>query len=812
MKAAMIPLLALVGLLIDAAAGQAQKVPQVGYVFPAGGKAGTTVEVRLGGYDWTPDMDFFVLDRRIALRPTGPPGPILIPPPPYWFGAKGRIAALPLPREVPARLVIPADFPPGPVCWQAANANGCTAAGLFIVGTGAEVVEDERRGGAQVLPALPVTVSGRLLKIEEVDRYRFTAPRDGPITCELMARRLGAKFLGVLEVRDSKGQVVADVAGTSGSDPCLTFAAKAGTDYTVGIHDVDFGGDRSYVYRLTLTPGPRVVAALPAAGRPGETREVEFVGIGVTTGAARLESVKRRVTFPSAGAPLPLREKGEFDYRLETPWGTAPPFSLLLSDVPEVVSWPRRDSKPVPLAVPAGVTGVLDQPDAQDRYSCAWKKGDVWSLALQARRIGSPLDVALAVLAPDGKDLARNDDLPGTTDAGLDFTVPADGTYQIVVSDVAGKSGSRSALYRLVVRRPAADFSLQLAVQRASVPLGGKFDLVVKALRLGDFKGPIALTVRGLPEGVSAGPSLVIPAGSASLAVPLQAAKDAAPAAGLVTVEGTATVSSRLLTRTALAPAAVSLAPRSPDEGQVSAVLVASTARPRFKGRPVDQDTGRKVHRGTTFPAEVIVERLDGFAGEIVLQMAAQQSYQVQGIRGGDVIVPPGVSRAIYPCFMPEWLETTRTSRMGMIAVARVPDAKGKVRYLANEITGFITMTLEGALLKVAAEDEDVIVKSGQPFDVRLKVARLAKLVEPVRLELLLPEELAGKLSAKPLVVPVKTEKAVLRIAPAAGLSGTCTITIRATAMQEGKYPVVSETKVSVEILAPKDSGDRKSR
>ena len=40
------------------------------------------------------------------------------------------------------------------------------------------------------LPDLPVVVSGRLLKNEEVDRYRFRAPRDGPVTCALTARRL----------------------------------------------------------------------------------------------------------------------------------------------------------------------------------------------------------------------------------------------------------------------------------------------------------------------------------------------------------------------------------------------------------------------------------------------------------------------------------------------------------------------------------------------------------------------------------------------------------------------------------------------
>jgi hypothetical protein len=232
----------------------------------------------------------------------------------------------------------------------------------------------------------------------------------------------------------------------------------------------------------------------------------------------------------------------------------------------------------------------------------------------------------------------------------------------------------------------------------------------------------------------------------------------------------------------------------------LSALALATTLKPLFKGRPFDQDTGRKVPRGSTFPAEVIVERLDGFQGEVVLQMAAQQSYQVQGISGGDVVVPPGVSLVLYPCFMPEWLETTRTSRLGMVGVAKVADPKGKIRYQVNEITGFVTMTMEGALLKVSSDSRDLAVPAGKPFDVHLKVSRLAKLAEPVRLELRLPEDLTGKLKAEPMVIPVGKEEAVFRITPAAALGGAHTFTIRATALQNGKYLAVSETLVSVEF------------
>ena len=754
----------LLPLLLFAPFAHAQKGPELGYVFPPGGKAGTTVEVRLGGYNWTPDMEVFSLDQRAKLVALGEPGPILIPPPPYWFGAKGRLAAAPLPREMAARFTLPADLS-GPVHWQAANANGATAAGVFIVGTGPEVVEDEGRKGPQALATLPVTVSGRLLKIEEVDRYSFTAAKDGPVTCELSARRLGSKFHGVIEVRDASGKVVADVAGTNGADPSLVFIAKAKESYTVAVHDIDFGGDRSYAYRLALHAGPRIVGAIPAVGTRGRTQETEFI---LDDGSGKLASAKRAVAFPATGEA--------FDYRL-APDG--PAFRYLLDDLPDAI------------------TAVLAEADAKGVHAFAWKKGETWSVSAEALRVGSPLDVALSIAGPDGKELAQNDDLPGTTDAGLHFTVPVDGTYRITVSDNAGKAGTRAALYRLAVRKRGDGFTLKMGAQRLSLPLGEKATIAVTAIRHGDCKGPIALTVKGLPAGVAVPPGLAIPAGASAFSLVLTADAKAGTAAGLVTVEGTSTVAGKPMTRTALAQTTYDLAPRSPDEGQAGALLLALTMKPRFGGRPVDADTGRKVHRGTTFPADILIDRKDGFAGEIVLKMAANQSYQPQGITGGDVVVPPGATKAVYPCFMPEWLETTRTSRMGIIAVARVADPKGKVRHLVGDVAGFVTMTMEGALLKLSAEDADLAVPAGKAFEVRLKAARLAKLTEAVAVSLK-----DGPGTAAKAALAGKKEDAVLMVAPAPGTTGRHAFTFRAEAMQEGKYAVVSETTVWVDFVA----------
>ena len=57
MRLSVLFLLAVIGFAGTAPYSYAQKAPEAGYIFPAGGKAGTTIDVKLGGYDWTPDAD-----------------------------------------------------------------------------------------------------------------------------------------------------------------------------------------------------------------------------------------------------------------------------------------------------------------------------------------------------------------------------------------------------------------------------------------------------------------------------------------------------------------------------------------------------------------------------------------------------------------------------------------------------------------------------------------------------------------------------------------------------------------------------------
>ena len=769
-------LAAALALLLQTTA-RAQTAPGLGYVYPPGAAAGTTVEVRLGGYDWTPDTQFFVHDPRVKLEILGPPGEVLMPESPYWFGQKSFATAFPLPREVPARLTIPADMPPGAIEWQAANANGSTGVGSFLVGTGPEVIEDFACAKPQRLAKIPVTISGRLGRIEEVDRYRFSTPQDGPVTCELRSR-LGRPFNGVLEIRDTGGQLLADVADTQGVDAVVTFTANAGDEYTVSVHDVDFRGNLAFVYRLSIRQGPRLLAAIPAAGQRGETRQVEFVGIGIASGQSKVESLVEEVTFPMEPSV------DFFSYQLHTPFGTSQPFPLLISDVPESVEPAEQSGEAHRLDAPGAVTGVLDRRGDRDRYRLEVKKGETWKISLEVQRLGSPLDPVLTILGPDGAEVAKNDDLAGTVDAGVDFTAPSDGGYELVVSDVSGTSGTRVATYRLMAQRRdclPAGFTLE-APRNINLPLGGKAEVTVKVQRRGGWNEPLSLQITGLPVGVSAPDDLVIAADQGELKIPLESAEDATSVAAPVTIVATGRVDGEHVTQI-LPP-----------------VLLATTMKARARVTPVDKDGGRTVHAGTTYPAEVIVERLEGYEGKVLLEMASQQSRHRQGITGPELTVAPGVTRMHYPVFMPEWLETNRTSRMILNAVVKVPDPQGNERYLLNRMDGRITMSVEGPLLKISHATDELSPLPGESIEIPLTISRSAKLPEPARIELRLPAALRGRFTAEPIEVPPDQSETVLLILPTSNspLNGEHELTIRATALQQNRFPVISETQVLV--------------
>ncbi|MBN9120431.1 MAG: WD40 repeat domain-containing protein [Planctomycetes bacterium] len=107
----------------------------------------------------------------------------------------------------------------------------------------------------------------------------------------------------------------------------------------------------------------------------------------------------------------------------------------------------------------------------------------------------------------------RNDDGgPGYgKDSRLFFDPPADGTYQVRVTDARGEFGPTRA-FRVTVRPPKPDFTVSAAVGGPSLLKGGGVPVNVTVTRLDGYAGPVSLHLKDVSAGFSA-PRTTVEAG-----------------------------------------------------------------------------------------------------------------------------------------------------------------------------------------------------------------------------------------------------------------------------------------------------------
>jgi WD40 repeat protein len=122
----------------------------------------------------------------------------------------------------------------------------------------------------------------------------------------------------------------------------------------------------------------------------------------------------------------------------------------------------------------------------------------------------------------------RNDD--GGADFGKDsfllFDAPADGVYQVRVSDAAGAHGPTHA-FRVTVRPPRPDFSVSFNPTEPTIWKGGAVPIGVTVTRRDGFEGRVRVQLEALPSGLQA-PSTFVEAGHTTTSFALFAESSAA--------------------------------------------------------------------------------------------------------------------------------------------------------------------------------------------------------------------------------------------------------------------------------------------
>ncbi len=113
------------------------------------------------------------------------------------------------------------------------------------------------------------------------------------------------------------------------------------------------------------------------------------------------------------------------------------------------------------VALNVAINGGSDN-NGQDGFRFAAKKGERIVIDCQAARLDSPLDATLTLSSAEGQILGQNGDYHGR-DPFLDFLVPADGEYVVVVHDLSYRGGFPYRL--LITTRPQVENVFPQAVE-----------------------------------------------------------------------------------------------------------------------------------------------------------------------------------------------------------------------------------------------------------------------------------------------------------------------------------------------------------
>jgi hypothetical protein len=557
-------------LLLPAGLALAQlPVARLDSVFPPGGRAGTEVEVSLGGADLDDATTLLFSREGLVSRPSGP----------------GRFI-----------VTLATNTPPGDCDLRVVGRFGVSNPRVFAVGDRPEIPDP----GTNATPAAALSippdawVSGRIAPAGS-DYFRFTARAGEHLTVECRAPDIDSRLDPSLWILNDQGRDVA----RSRRGGVLDYTVPGDGVYLLRVHDfLNRGGD-DYFYRLRISRGPHIRFVQPLAVEVGTNSGHAVTVFGrnlpggttVTNGGSGvrgLESLQVMIAPPPTDpgvAPLRLSRRvtppgaglDAVELRVGSTNGTSNPATVSLTPWPvrgeqEPNGEPAKSQK---LSLPCDVSGSFEGWNDHDWYAFDAHKGDLWQIEIFSHRLGFHCDPSLHLqrVSRGSKgeeqvaDVMESYDIEGslggpefkttTGDAALRLEVKEDATYRLLVRDQGSASAhDETRGYRLAIHPQAPDFRLvalplpppptakdskEARLTSPFLRAGGVVPLQVHVFRLDGYGGPVELAAEGLPPGVTSA-GAVIPADARSGLLLLKADDRVTNWAGSIRVVGRAKV------------------------------------------------------------------------------------------------------------------------------------------------------------------------------------------------------------------------------------------------------------------------------
>ena len=412
-----------------------------------------------------------------------------------------------LSEDVKLRVKLAADAEPGEREVRLKTAQGLSNPVAFYVGQLPEYSEKEPKKKSEdtdLLSKLPIIINGQIMP-GDVDRFRLKLSKGARLVMAASARELTPYladavpgwFQATLTLYDASGNEVAYADDYRfNPDPVLFYEIPKDGEYVLEIKDAIYRGREDFVYRITVGEMPFVTSIFPLGGKAGTDTTVQMKGWNLPADELKLDANDKE---PGV-VPVSLRRDKLVSNHVPFAVGTLPECLEKEGNNNHV------DAQKITL--PVIVNGRIDKPGDCDVFGFKGNAGDEVVAEVYARRLNSPLDSVLKLTNANGKQLMFNDDHEdkgaGLTthhaDSLLSTTLPTDGFYYIHISDAQTKGGEAYG-YRLRISPPRPDFELRVVPSSINARAGATVPITVYALRKDGFAGDITVTLKDAPNG-----------------------------------------------------------------------------------------------------------------------------------------------------------------------------------------------------------------------------------------------------------------------------------------------------------------------
>ncbi len=363
---------------------------------------------------------------------------------------------------------------------------------------------------------LPILIAGKLEKSGDLDAFTVDLKAGQTFIASLRANQiLGSPMDAVLQLADSRGNVLAQSDDVLGLDPQIVYLIDADVRLHVRVFSfpetpnstIGFSGDASHAYLLRLTTGPLMDHSLPLIVSDKSETVADVAGWNLPE-------------------PLPsLRWTGT---------------NLRTSSLPDVGGWQWHDrasedaislvesgsgadEAAVAERLPIVFSGRLGEPGEIDRLRFPVRAGERYRASVHARRFGFELDSVLRIVDPvNGQELGTNDDgARNQYDAVLEYRADVDRQVELQISDLVDNHGLRAA-YSIVVESVQPRVALSVSEDRHQLSTDQPLEINVTIDRTGGDSSKVQVVAEGLPEGVACPAVVSEPKGDSSKSVKLK--------------------------------------------------------------------------------------------------------------------------------------------------------------------------------------------------------------------------------------------------------------------------------------------------